>query len=257
MAGRGWRVFATARTPDDLAALGAQGVEALPLDYCDEDSIHACAGEVLRRTGGTLDALFNNGAYAQPGALEDVPAGLLHRQFQANLFGWHALTRALVPAMRAQGHGRIVNCSSLLGLVAMKFRGPYVASKFALEGYSDVLRMELAPAGIHVCLIEPGPIRSKFVETALRHFRENIDHDASPHAGLYRKRLARMEGGGAETFKLEPAAVVAKLIHAVESPRPRARYRVTVPSHIFALLRRFVPTPLMDRLLARISDAGN
>lgn len=237
--------------------LQAAGIEPLYLDYTEADSIEACAREVLRRTGGTLDALFNNGAYAQPGALEDIPADLLRHQMEANFIGWHALTRAVIPAMRAQGHGRIVHCSSVLGLIAMKFRGPYVSSKFALEGYCDVLRMELAPAGIHVCLIEPGPIRSRFVETALRHFRDNIDHDASPHRALYRKRLARMEAGGAGRFKLEPEAVVAKLVHAVESRRPRARYPVTVPARLFSWLRRFIPGSLMDRILSRLSNEGN
>ncbi|MCB1476572.1 MAG: SDR family NAD(P)-dependent oxidoreductase [Rhodobiaceae bacterium] len=254
---RGWRVFATARKPEDLAMLEGMGIEAVYLDYAEPLSIETCAKEVLERTGGTLDALFNNGAYAQPGALEDISADILRHQFEVNFIGWHALTRSLIPAMRAQGHGRIVQCSSVLGLIGMKFRGPYVSTKFALEGYCDVLRMELAPSNIRVCLIEPGPIRSRFVETALGHFRNNIDHDASPHRALYRKRLDTMEGGGAALFKLEPEAVVTKLIHAVESDRPKARYRVTVPAHLFAYVRRLASTNLMDRLLSRISDEGN
>lgn len=257
MKARGWNVFATARKREDLAMLERLGVTPLFLDYADEASIHACVDKVLTATGGGLDALFNNGAYAQPGALEDIGPALMREQFEANFLGWHTLTRALVPAMRRQGHGRIVQCSSVLGLVGMKFRGPYVATKFALEGYSDVLRMELAPAGIHVSLIEPGPIATKFVENSMRRFVENIDHEASPHRDLYKRRLATLRGGGASRYKLGPEAVVEKLVHAVESPKPKARYRVTRVTAYLAVLRRVLSTRALDRIIVPISDAGN
>ncbi len=181
---RGWRVFATARKDADIAALKAKGMEAHYLDYTEPQSIAVLADEVLRQTDGKLDALFNNGAYAQPGAIEDLPVEALRQQFEANFFGWHDLTRRVVPVMRRQGHGRIVHCSSILGLVPMKWRGAYVASKFALEGLMLAQRMELEGSGIDVSLIEPGPIASRFTYNAASHARANIDMEASVHREL-------------------------------------------------------------------------
>ena len=251
---RGWRVFATARTPEDLARLEAEGFEALYLDYRDKASVTAAADEALARTGGRLHALFNNGAYGQPGAVEDLPTSALREQFEANFFGWHALTRRVLPAMRAAGEGRIVQCSSILGLIALKYRGAYTASKFALEGLSDTLRLELRGTGIHVALIEPGPIRSRFVEHALEAFRRNIDVENSPHRDAYRRREARLQRGGAARFKLGPEAVLEKLVHALESPRPKPRYHVTTPTHVMAALRRVLPGRALDAALAAASD---
>jgi NAD(P)-dependent dehydrogenase (short-subunit alcohol dehydrogenase family) len=251
---RGWRVFATARTPEDLARLDSEGFEALHLDYRDEASVTAAADEVLARTGGRLYALFNNGAYGQPGAVEDLPTSALREQFEANFFGWHTLTRRVLPAMRAAGEGRIVQCSSILGVIALKYRGAYTASKFALEGLSDTLRLELRGTGIHVSLIEPGPIRSRFVEHALEAFRRNIDTEHSPHRDAYRRRETRFQRGGAVRFKLGPEAVLEKLVHAVESPRPKPRYRVTTPTHVMAALRRVLPNRALDAALAAASD---
>jgi NAD(P)-dependent dehydrogenase (short-subunit alcohol dehydrogenase family) len=254
---RGWRVFATARKPEDLSRLEAEGFEALYLDYRDEASVTAAADEVLARTNGRLYALFNNGAYAQPGAVEDLPTSALREQFEANFFGWHALTRRVLPAMRAAGEGRIVQCSSILGLIALKYRGAYTASKFALEGLSDTLRLELRGTGIHVSLIEPGPIRSRFAEHALEALRRNIDIANSPHRDAYRRRETRLQRGGAARFKLGPEAVLARLIHAVESPRPKPRYHVTAPTHVVAALRRLLPSRALDAALAAASDREN
>ena len=173
--GRGWRVFAAARKPADVDRLAGAGFDALLLDYADGASIAAAVDTVLSGTGGGLDALFNNGAYALPGAVEDIPTEALRAGFEANFFGWHDLTRRLIPVMRAQGHGRIVQCSSVLGYVPMKYRGAYIASKYALEGLSETLRLELLGTGIHVSLIEPGPIDSRFEPNALTVFRASID----------------------------------------------------------------------------------
>lgn len=196
---QGWRVFATARKDADIAALKAQGMEAHYLDYTEPQSIAVLADEVLRQTDGKLDALFNNGAYAQPGAIEDLPVEALRQQFEANFFGWHDLTRRVVPVMRRQGHGRIVHCSSILGLVPMKWRGAYVASKFALEGLMLAQRMELEGSGIDVSLIEPGPIASRFTYNAASHARANIDMEASVHRELYQRQMAKLEGGGTKS----------------------------------------------------------
>jgi NAD(P)-dependent dehydrogenase (short-subunit alcohol dehydrogenase family) len=253
LAARGWRVFATCRQPQDCARLQEAGLESFPLDYDDEDSIAAALSEALGRTGGTLDALFNNGAFACPGAVEDLPRGALRAIFETNLFGVHDLTRRVIPVMRAQGHGRIVNCSSVLGFTGMKWRGAYVATKFALEGLTDTLRVEMRDTPLHIVLIEPGPITSRIRANAIPHFERWIDWEASARAEDYRATLRRRlyERSGPERFELPPAAVTRKLVHALESARPRPRYRVTVPTHVMEVLTRMLPTRALDWILAR------
>ena len=250
---RGWRVFATCRKPEDVARLAAEGLEALRLDYADPVSIAACVAEVAARTGGRLDALYNNGAFALPGALEDLPTDGLRAIFEVNLFGWHDLIRQVIPIMRAQGHGRIVNCSSILGLVPMKWRGAYVATKHAVEGLSDVLRLEMAEAGIHVILIEPGPVTSRIRLNSIPHFERWIDWRASPRAAQYEQSLLRRlyEARGPDRFELPPSAVTAKLIRALETARPAPRYYVTTATHIMGALRRLLPTRALDAIIRR------
>lgn len=247
----GWRVFATARTPEDIAALEADGVEAFYLDYREPESIAALVEAVLERTGGTLDALYNNGAHAQAGAVEDLPVEALREQFEANFFGWHDLTRRIVPVMRAQGHGRIVHCSSILGLTPVKWRGAYVASKHALEGLMLCMRAELQGSGIHVSLIEPGPIQSKIASNGLHWFLKNIDHENSVHRADYAAQLARLRAGGSTSrHKLKPDAIHAVLRHALLSPRPKPHYVVTTPARIGVVLKRILPATLFYRVLA-------
>jgi NAD(P)-dependent dehydrogenase (short-subunit alcohol dehydrogenase family) len=252
---RGWQVFATARKPEDLASLEDQGLSAHYLDYADENSIEAAVASVLERTSGRLDAVFNNGAYAQPGAMEDLTTAVLRAQFEANFFGWHALTRRLVPIMRGQGQGRIVMNSSVLGLITMGFRGAYSCTKFALEAYSDALRIELAGSGVEVSVIEPGPIRTNFTRTALAYAREHLDVEASVHKAYYRKRLAAMEKGGNTVGELGPEAVLDALVHACESRRPRPQYFVTKPTHALGLIRRVLPKRHLHALLVRATHA--
>lgn len=257
MTGRGWRVFATCRKPADVQRLAAEGLESLQLDLDDSASIRAAVEEVLRRTGGGLDALFNNGGFGQTGAVEDLSRQALREQFETNLFGWVELSNLVIPIMRRQGHGRMVMNSSVLGLAALPYRGAYVAAKFALEGLTDTLRLELAGSGIAVSLIEPGPIATRFRENALDHFRRHIDVAASVHRAAYEAQLARLEHPGpAAPFTLPSAAVVDKLIHALESRRPRPRYYVTVPTHLIGHARRLLTTRGLDRLLTRISGGG-
>jgi NAD(P)-dependent dehydrogenase (short-subunit alcohol dehydrogenase family) len=251
---RGWRVFATARKPGDLNRLAGLGLETLYLDYTEPASIEACVAEVSRRTGGKLYALFNNGAYGQPGAVEDLSRATLEAQFQANVFGWHQLATGCLPLLRANGAGRIVQNSSVLGLVAMKWRGAYNASKFAIEALSDTMRLELRDTNIKVILIEPGPITSRFTEHALAAFNQNIDSENSNYKKSYEAQRARLGKGGSNRFKLPPEAVLAKLMHALEAPRPHARYYVTTPTYIMAWCRRLLPQGLMDYVVNRASD---
>ena len=256
MAARGWRVFATVRTEADRARVEAlPGVTGLILDYTRPETIAATAEAVLAATGGRIDALFNNGAYGPPGAVEDLPTDVLRAQFETNVFGWHDLTCRLIPAMRRRGFGRIVQCSSILGFLPLKYRGAYNASKHALEGLSDTLRLELLGSGIDVVSIQPGPIATNFVPASMRKFREAIAIQGSPHQAVYERRLQRMERGGASRFKLPPEAVVACLIEACESPRPRPVYRVTIPTKVMAVVKRLLPTRWMVELSARISDS--
>ena len=252
LSARGWRVFATCRKPADCGRLIAEGLESFPLDYDDEASITAAVAEVTARTGGTLDALFNNGAFACPGAVEDLPRGALRAIFETNLFGYHDLTRQVIPLMRAQGHGRIVNCSSVLGLVGIKWRGAYVSTKFAMEGLTDVLRLEMADTPIKIILIEPGPIGTSIRVNAIPHFERWIDWQASARRDQYAGLRARLyESSGPDRFELTPAAVTAKLIRALETPRPAARYFVTTPTYISDWMRRLLPTRMLDWVMSR------
>ena len=250
---RGWRVFATCRQEADCARLRAEGLESFRLDYADEASIAEAVAEVVARTGGTLDALYNNGAYACPGLVEDLPREALREIFEVNLFGQHDLTRQVIPIMRAQGHGRIVNCSSVLGLVAMMWRGAYVSTKFALEGLTDVLRIEMRGSGIHVSLIEPGPIPTRIRLNSIPHFEKWIDWENAARSEDYRKLLDRLykPSPGPDRFEMPCSAVTAKLIHALESPRPKARYYVTHATTLMGVARRILPTRALDWLIAK------
>ena len=250
---RGWRVFATCRQEVDCDRLRGEGLESFRLDYADEASIADAVTEVVARTGGTLDALYNNGAFACPGAVEDLPRGALRAIFETNLFGYHDLTRRLIPLMRAQGHGRIINCSSVLGLVGMTWRGAYVATKFAMEGLTDVLRIEMRGTGIDIVLIEPGPITTRIRENAIPHFEKWVDWQASARSDQYKTLRGRLYGVKAkkDAFELGPEAVTAKLVHALEAKRPKARYYVTTPTYLMGALRRVLPTRALDWLIAR------
>ncbi len=250
---RGWRVFAACRKAVDCDRLRAEGFESPRIDYEDEASISEALGQVLEATGGRLDALFNNGAYACPALVEDLPRGALREIFESNVFGWHDLTRQVIPAMRAQGHGRIVQCSSVLGLVAIGWRGAYVSTKFALEGLSDTLRIEMRGSGIHVSLIEPGPVTTKIRENARAPFERWIDWENAARHVEYRDKLRpRLYGDySKDRFELPPAAVTRKLIHALEAPRPRARYYVTTPTYLMGTLRRILPTRMLDWVISK------
>lgn len=249
---RGWRVFAGVRKDSDLEQLHHQGLEPVLLDVDDSASIHATVETVLAATDGRLDALFNNAGYGQPGAVEDLSRRVMRAQFETNLFGALELTNQVIPAMRRRGYGRIVFNSSILGFAALPYRGAYNASKFAMEGLADTLRLELKGSGIHVSLIEPGPIRSQFRSNAYIKYKQNINKHESAHQELYgalEQRLASADSGGG--FTLPPEAVFKRLVHAVEHRRPKPRYYVTVPTFVLGYLRRILSTRAMDWVLLR------
>jgi NAD(P)-dependent dehydrogenase (short-subunit alcohol dehydrogenase family) len=250
---RGHRVIASARKQDDVLRLQQEGFSAIQLDLADSNSIQQAVDGVIELTGGKIDALFNNGAFGQPGAVEDLTRDVLRFQFETNLFGTHELTNLIIPLMRKQGHGRIIYNSSVLGLVAMTYRGAYNASKFALEGLADTLRLELYGANIHISLIEPGPILSEFRKNAFTLYKKNIDPTHSHYKNTYKAMEARLQKEGpAAPFTLPAEAVAEKVIHALESRRPKIRYYVTFPTYLFAFLKRILPMSWLDALLRKI-----
>ena len=250
---RGWRVLATARKPVDVAKLTARGFEALRLDITESASISQALAATLALTDGGLDALVNNAGSAIPGAVEDLTRENLQRQFDVNFFGLMELTHKVLPVMRRQQHGRIVMVSSILGRVAMPWRGAYNASKFALEGITDTLRLELRGSGIHVSLVNPGPVKSRFRDNSLQNFDTQVDAAASVHLGDYAR--LRSETGAQkddQAFTVGPEVVAGKIAHALQSSRPKARYYVTTPAYLLATARCLLPTAWLDALLARI-----
>jgi NAD(P)-dependent dehydrogenase (short-subunit alcohol dehydrogenase family) len=249
---RGYTVVASCRQEKDVKRLINEGLHCVQLDLADPTSIEQGLKEALTITDGKLDALFNNGAYGQPGALEDLPTDGLRAQFESNFFGWHQLVCGVLPVMRKQGCGRIVQNSSVLGFAAMKYRGAYNASKFALEGWTDTLRLELANSGIHISLIEPGPIETQFRANALTAFKQWINVKGSVHQAQYEQQMARLNSDSSNNaFVLPAESCVAPLIHALESKRPKIRYRITKPTKVFAFLKRVLPTRALDQILQR------
>lgn len=249
----GWRVFAACRKVEDCERLQSEGIDSPLIDYTDTSSIQTAVTDILEKTGGTLDALFNNGAHGTPGAVEDLPTDALRAIFEANFFGWHELTRRVIPVMRAQGHGRIIQCSSVLGFVTLPWRGAYNATKFALEGLTDTLRIEMSDSPINVILIEPGPITSHIRKNSIPHFERWIDWENSAWRAQYENKVMKRlyEDRGPDQFELPADAVVAKLRQALTSPRPKPRYYVTTPTYLMGALKRILTTRALDRILSK------
>lgn len=250
LAQRGYRVFATARRPEAVQMLQQQGFESILLDVNDSASIQAGVREILSRTNGTLDALLNNAGNGHMGAVEDLSRNILRAQFETNVFGLIELSNAVIPVMRRQGHGRIIQISSVLGIVSLPFRGAYNASKFAVEAFTDALRLELHGSNIYVSLIEPGPIKSEFRSNALQISQDELDVEHSVHRAIYEKmRSNNADVKNEDPFTLPPDAVVEKIIHALESSKPKIRYFVTTPTYFLTTLKRLLPSRWMDWLV--------
>ncbi len=251
---RGYQVFASARKQNDVELLTHQGLRCLQLDVCNSNHIQRAVEMVLHETGGNLFALINNAGYGQPGAVEDLSREALQEQFETNLFGLIELTNTVIPVMHEQGYGRIVQISSILGLVTMPLRGAYIASKFALEGITDTLRLELKNTNIYVSIIEPGPITSRFRQNSLQMLNKNIDRKNSRFQAQYEAAEKKLSvDGPVVPFTLGPEAVLKIIIHALESTKPKPRYFVTFPTYIFAVLKRILHTSALDYLLVKSS----
>jgi len=251
----GYRVFATARKEKDITKLKELGFDAFLLDLASSDSINTAIFELYQKTD-SLYALINNGAYGQAGALEDISREALEKQFQVNVFGWHELTNLVLPSMKARNMGRVVYISSILGFIAMPFRGPYVASKFAIEGLVDTLRLELKQTKIKLSLIQPGPIESKFRQNALLAFKENVDSSNSDYKRKYKTMIERLNSDKNAQFTLAPESVLRCVLHALESKMPKNHYRVTFPTKLFSFLCRILPSSWMDNILS-MADKGD
>lgn len=253
----GYRVFASARKAEDVDTLRQFGLNSLQLDLDSSLSIKNALIRVLEQTDGRLYGLFNNGAFGLPGAVEDLSREALRAQFETNVFGTLELTNLVIPVMRKQGYGRIIQNSSILGFAAMPYRGAYNGSKFALEGLTDTLRQELHGSGIHLSLVEPGPIESHFRQNAFKAFQKYIRTDNSPHQQNYQAMIERLnKPGPAAPFTLGPDAVYQKVLHALSAKRPQVRYYVTKPTYVIGFLKRILSSRMMDRVLMKAGGAG-
>jgi len=251
----GYRVFATVRKKEDMIKLKKLGFDVFLLDLSSSQSIRTAIDEIYQKTD-SLYSLINNGAYGQTGALEDISREVLEKQFQANVFGWHELTNLVLPSMKERNEGRIIYISSVLGFVAMSFRGPYVASKFAIEGLVDTLRLELKQTRIKLSLVQPGPIKSKFRQNALLAFKENVDPSNSDYKREYKTMIKRLNSDKNVKFTLAPESVLRCVLHALESKVPKNHYRVTFPTKLFGILCRILPSSWMDYIL-NMADKGD
>ena len=251
----GFDVIASARKSTDVKRLNAEGLFCIQLDLIDPISIKNALNLTLEHTGGTLFALFNNGAYGQAGAVEDLNRETIRQQFETNVFGWIELTNRVLPVMRKQGYGRIIQNSSVLGFAALKYRGAYVASKYAIEGFTDTLRLELRGSNIFVSLIEPGPIQSKFRDNGYASFKKHIDQENSVFKDEYAKTEQRLlKKGNVSRFTLPASSITPKVLHAIQSENPKPRYFVTFPTYLFATLKRVLSTNKLDKILNKISQ---
>ncbi|AUH72969.1 oxidoreductase with NAD(P)-binding Rossmann-fold domain [Legionella sainthelensi] len=247
---RGHRVIGSCRKEEDVEKLLNIGLEAVQLDVSDSSSIQNAFANVLAKTEGRIDVLINNAGYGQAGALEDITREVLRTQFETNVFGLVELTNLAIPVMRKQGHGRIINISSILGIISMPFRGAYNASKYAVEGISDTLRLELQSSGIDVITVEPGPIESRFRDNCVDNSLNYIEKQHSYFSKQYERMLEEFkQKKSASIFTKQPDAVIKKLHHAIESKRPKAKYPVTIPSHLMILLKRILTTKMLDKIL--------
>ena len=247
----GWQVLATCRHAKDVKRLEKEGLDSFIIDYEDEATIHKGFDEALKRSGGKIDVLFNNGAYGIPCAVEDLPTDALRQIFEANFFGWHTLTRLVTPVMIAQGHGRIIQNSSVLGFAGLKMRGAYNATKFALEGLTDTMRIELDGTGVDLVLVEPGPIRTKIRENSYQQFKKWITWKGTRQEKMYKSVLIpRLQAVNPpkDRFELMPDAVTDAVVHAATAPQPRIRYRITTATKVMALMKRITTSRGFDRI---------
>ena len=247
---QGITVYPTARKTEDVEMLKSLGFEhAMPLDVTKPETIRKVIERVIEKEG-VIDVWFNNAGYGQPGALEDVRTEVLREQFETNVFGIHECTRQILPVMREQGYGKIIQHSSVLGLISLFGRGAYNASKYAIEGLADTLRLELDGTDIHVSLLNTGPITSHFRQTAMQKLRENVDIEHSIHKKKYESSLRAKKSN--VPFNEEAVSVAKVVHHIVLAPRPKPRYYITKATYLLGYLKRILSTSMLDQVLRKI-----
>ncbi len=252
---RGYQVIASCRHQKDVDRLIQEGlIGSIRIDLTDEDNINEAVGLIQEISGNNVYGLINNGAFGQPGAMIDMRREVLRDQFETNVFGTQQLTNGLLPLMLQQGTGRVIQISSVLGFVCLRFRGPYNASKYALEAMTDTMRLEHRNSGVYFSLVEPGPITSRFRSNALKKYQDNIDGSGSLFKATYEELEKRLQSTEEIRFTLPPEAVLKATIHAMESRRPKIRYHVTFPTHILAFLKRVLSDRWLDAFLHSQSD---
>jgi len=247
----GYEVIATARNSEDVVILERDGFIAFRLDLRDKKSINKAIKKSFEITNNRLYALFNNGGYGQLGALEDLPTKALIEQFETNLFGYHRVIKKVLPIMKAQGHGKIINHSSILGLVSLRFRGAYQASKYALEGYSDTLRLELDGTGVSVSVLNTGPVESNFRDNAIKTFYETVKIENSRFRNIYIEKIEHRKRSG---FSLPVSSVAEVVYQILKSDKPKPRYYITKASYILAYAKKVLSSKLNHKLWQAISD---
>ncbi len=248
----GYKVYATARDAKDVERLKSEGLDAYTLDVTKADDIQKMLSIIIDNDA-KLDAIFNNAGYGQPGALEDITTAVLKEQFETNFFGLHELTHQALSIMRKQGYGRILQHSSVLGIIALRFRGAYNASKYAIEGLCDTLRLELMESDIYVCTINTGPVHSDFRKNATKKLIENVNYKESFWKREYGAELFQREKSKEDDmFTKESSVVIKNIVDALESKKPRPRYYNTLATHLLGGLKRILSTNNLDKILRKI-----
>jgi NAD(P)-dependent dehydrogenase (short-subunit alcohol dehydrogenase family) len=250
----GYQVYAAARRQDRMKPLAAAGAVLLSLDLTDDASIIAAVSRIEAETGGSLDVLVNNAGYGSYGALEDVPLEEARRQFEVNLFGLARLIQLILPMMRQRRAGRIVNVTSIGGKIHEPFGSWYHATKYALEGLSDCLRVELAPFGISVIVIEPGAIRTDWNGIARDSLLQRSE--ASAYSQYARRHAGMLARGDTERFSSPPSVVADAIGRSVAARRPRTRYAVGGGARTILGIRRLLSDRMFDRMLWLVSQSS-
>jgi len=247
---KGYQVFATARQPKDVEMLQKLHFDAFLLDVTKKETISNTIKQIVQRTNGTLDIVFNNAGFGQPGALEDISTEVLKEQFETNVFGLHEVTSQVLPIMKKQGYGKIIHHSSVLGLVSLKLRGAYNASKYAVEGLADTLRLELEDTNIDITVLNTGPVTSDFRKNAIIKTKENIDIEHSRFQKIYSKNLSAKKSD--VPFNLPAIAVAKKVEKIIISKNIKPRYYITKATYILGFAKRILSTATLDKILLKI-----
>ena len=248
---KGWRVFATCRSKTDCTFFTKLGIESFPLDLLKEESINCAVNLVKEKTKSQLDVLFNNGAYAIPGAIQDIPRSAMREIFEVNVFGQIDLINRCIPLMMNSDYPKVINCSSVLGFISLPYRGLYSATKYSIEALTDALRRENYDSKIKFVLIQPGPINTDIKKKSVKHFEKWIDWKKSIHKKTYENKVIkrlydRNYKDSFNSYELQPDEVTKILINVLNSKKPKARYKITIQTKIAQIMTKLLPTNTLD-----------